>query len=324
MTYRVLYWLGVSMALGFRAAKLLIAMASSERLRVLFSKQAPHAVRYMHDGALERVSNGQPTKQSTARPSRVERLPAPGDVSDRIKTVDLYQGKLHLGVMWLYLYPHKKIARRVLKVHDSHLARALGRDRYYLQDVPFHDQLALDSIFGEFHKEVSKLLDRRAVQADKKRSRERQKEASAEGTPVVKASVLPVPTQAERKPTVVPPDVPKAVPEQPDTTRVEPAPAKPDSHRHVKGEAIEGTVTIARFTNKTSSEGGAYKTFCLTIHDGVREIPYFGAELQRHVSDLGIEPGQRIRVVYMGKQKVSQDGEPSRYKNLYQVTRLDA
>lgn len=322
MTYRVLYWLGLSMALGFRAAQALLTMAFSARKRAQYNQQAVTAATTMQSGAPVRTPSGIAAGRTELRPAKVEKLPAPGDVSDRIKTVDFYQGKLLLGVMWIYLYPRKQVARRVLKVLDPHLVRALGRDRYFLTDVPFNEQIGLDSIIHDFHKEVSKLLDRRVGKANRSRAMEPQMDRSA-AAPADAVATVPASSQPARK---------EPEEKKPEPTVVDQAAApgdivgaaKSDSQRHVKGEAIEGTVTIARFTNKSSNDGSSYKTFCLTIHDGAREIPYFGAELQRHVSDLAIKPGDRIRVVYMGKQKVSQEGEPNRFKNLYQVTRLQA
>ena len=47
-------------------------------------------------------------------------------------------------------------------------------------------------------------------------------------------------------------------------------------------------------------------------------------ELERQAADLKIKPGDKIKVIFMGKQQTTVPGStrPS-YKNLYQLTRME-
>lgn len=328
MIYRVLYWLGVSVAMGARLARVLYVMASSLRSTAPSGQQAAaHAVRHLRGEPLVRSTPSRGKQQPVGKPTKTERLPAPGAVADRVKTVDLYAGKLLFGVMWIYMYPESEKARRVLKIQDHHLAQALGWDRWYYTDVPFNATHGIDDIVKTFHAEVSRQLNKRVEQAEKARAKERLKQEQKASQVAVKAeasSAAPVPQVVEQqpaKPTAAP--APKAEVSQP---RAESASSviAPANKRHVKGETVSGTVTLAGMTKKLKDDGSSYNTFCLTIHDGVREIPLFGTELGRLVADMEIHAGEKINVVFMGKQKMSAEGEPARFKNLYQITRLNA
>lgn len=321
MIYRVLYWLGVSVAMGARLARVLYAMASSLRSTALSGQQATaHAVRHLRGEPLVRSTPSRGKQQPVGKPTKIERLPAPGAVADRVKPVELYAGNLLLGVMWIYMYPETEKARRVLKIQDRHLAQALGWNRWYYTDVPFNATHGIDDIVKTFHAEVSRQLNKRVEQAEKARAKERLKQEQKASQVAVKAeasSAAPAPQVVEQqpaKPTAAP--APKA---ESASNVIAPA-----NKRHVKGETVSGTVTLAGMTKKLKDDGSSYNTFCLTIHDGVREIPLFGTELGRLVADMEIRAGEKINVVFMGKQKMSAEGEPARFKNLYQITRLNA
>lgn len=329
MIYRVLYWLGVSVALGARISRVLFSAASSMRPSALSGQQAGvHAVRHLRGGPLVRSTPSAEKRNPVSRPTKTERLPAPGAVADRVKTVELCAGQLVLAVMWIYMYPELKIARRVLKVQDRHLANALGWERWYYTDVPFDAKNSIEDIVKAFHTEVSRQLDQRIVQAEKARTKERISQEQKAAQAAAKAEVAtsaPAAQVAEQPKAVKPPVAP--------TPQAEVAQSRPDApanvvapahKRQVKGEAVTGTVTHAGMTKKLKDDGSSYNTFCLTIHDGVREIPLFGTELGRQIADMEIRAGEKINVVFMGKQKMSAEGEPARFKNLYQVTRLNA
>ena len=319
MIYRVIYLLGLSVALCIRFAYALVVMASFRRHSAPSAQRAGvHAVRHIRGGHLVRSDVISNEKRSVGTPTKVVKLAAPGAVSDRIKTIDLYSGKLLLGVLWIYMYPERSIARRVLKIQDRHLANALGRERWYYKDVPFDAEHTIESIVKDFHEEVSRQLDQRIVQAEKARTKERNKAEQVAAQAPAKAPA-PGANQASVNSVVSP----KAEDKQ--HSSVAPASAiEPAQRRQVKGESVVGTVTQTGMTKKTGSEGVTYQTFCLTIHDGVREIPYFGTELSRQVADIDIRPGYKINVVYMGKKKVSADDDAPRFKNLYQLTRVNA
>lgn len=328
MIFRVAYTLGVCMGIGARLVRVLYTIASSMRRKALSEPHAgTHAVRLFRGEPLIRSTSPNKKQEAVGKPTKTERLPVPGAVSDRIKTVELCSGKLLLGVMWIYVYPESKKARRVLKIQDRHLAQALGWDRWYYADVPFDATQGIEPIVKAFHTEVSRQLDQRIVQAEKARAKERFKQEQKAAHAAVKAeasTATPSPQVVEQQPA-------KSMATLGSKTEVaQPltAPASnvmaPANKRHVKGETVSGMVTLAGMTKKLNLDGSSYNTFCLTIHDGTREIPLFGTELGRLVADMEIRAGEKINVVFMGKQKMSVEGEPARFKNLYQITRLNA
>ena len=329
MIYRVLYWLGVSVAMGVRIMRVLFATASFMRPSAQSGQKAVvHAVRHLRGGPLGQSTIPVGKNQLVGKPATIHRLPAPGPVANRVKTVELCAGNLVLGVMWIYMYPEQKIARRVFKVQDRHLANALGWERWYYTDVPFDAKNSIEGVVNGFHAEVSRQLDQRIVQAEKARTRERisqeQKAVQAAAKVEVVTSV-PTAQVAEQPKAVKPPVAPATKAEVAQSHADTPANVVAPAHkRQVKGEAVTGTVTHAGMTKKLKDDGSSYNTFCLTIHDGVREIPLFGTELGRQIADLNIRAGEKINVVFMGKQKMSAEGEPARFKNLFQVTRLNA
>jgi hypothetical protein len=328
MNYRVLFWLGVSVAFGIRVAKSMIAMASKLRRVATRSVRKPssHAVRHLRGGALVQTPTLGNAQQTGGKLLKVEKLPPPGPVCDRVHSVDLYIGKLLLGVLWVYLYSEKKIARRVFKVHDRHLASAVGFSRYYYQDVPYDAANGVEEIVKAFHGEVSKQLDQRMARADKARAKERQqqdavKKEAVQQKPIQKSSAVPV-TQPPKASAATSVGAPELATEA-SASRVHSV-AAPEHRRQVKGDAVIGSVASAGMTKKVNQDGSSYSTYCLTIHDGDREVPFFGQELARQVGDLNIQPGEKIQVVFMGKQSIPMEGKPPRFKNLYQITRVHA
>jgi hypothetical protein len=242
----------------------------------------------------------------------------PFRVAERVQTAQLCgRDGIQLGVMWLYLYPDHRIAKRVFKVTDNQLAKALKWDRRYMPDVKFDPVAGFQGIMEEMYKECSALLNKPGVAGRGKAQTE------------TKVEVVTRPTVAlTAKPAVPAPVVHTAtVMEQPaaHATTV----AMPMSQRAVNGETYIGRVTMAGMTTKGVGKG-AYQTFCLTIHDGTRETPLVGAELQRQCGDLGIKPGDGVKVVFMGKQQVEipdasyPSGKRFSNKNLYQVTRQES
>lgn len=251
-------------------------------------------------------------------------------VADRVQTAELYgKGGIQLGMMWLYLYPEKRIAKRVFKVTHRPLAIALKWDRRYMPDVPFDKQIGFQPIMDAMAREVSALLNKTQ---DPKREKVRDKQQiqpkatavtpsqveakpKAQIDPVKPASNTVSASQAAHSPVV---HQPVQRPDSDDTSVV-----MPNSHRAVKGETYVGKVTTAGMTQKDGADG-PYQTFCLTIHDGEREIPLSGNELKRQIRDLGVKVGENVKVVFMGKVAVDVPGKKKPgFKNLYQVTRME-
>ncbi len=251
-------------------------------------------------------------------------------VADRVQTAELYgKGGIQLGMMWLYLYPEKRIAKRVFKVTHRPLAIALKWDRRYMPDVPFDKQIGFQPIMDAMAREVSALLNKtqepkREKLRDKPQTQPKATAAASnqvETRPKAPAeTVKPVSntvsaSQEARSPVA---QQPVQKPDSDDTSVV-----MPNSHRAVKGETYIGKVTTAGMTQKDGADG-PYQTFCLTIHDGEREIPLSGNELKRQVRDLGVKVGENVKVVFMGKVAVDVPGKKKPgFKNLYQVTRVE-
>jgi hypothetical protein len=267
-----------------------------------------------------------PTVQVTPPPEAAtdkaeESAPAPNPlrkeqfkVADRVRTAQLCGPHgLAYGRMWLYLYPEHGEAKRALKITDQHLARALRKDRFYLADVPYDAAAGHHVLFDEMHKECKALLDQRKTAPPELRKAFAQQ-------PVPRPAVVPVPQQTVApKVAVVEPALATPVP----MASGAPAAVATPGGRRVRGDEYKGVVTVAGQTRRGTGEK-AYDTFCLTLHDGVREVPLFGTELERQAADLGIKPGDNVRVVFMGKAPTQVPGHarPS-YKNLYQLTRTE-
>lgn len=256
-------------------------------------------------------------------------------VADRVMTLDLYSGKLRMGVLWLYLYPEKGIARRVFKVLDKELAKALRFEKYYYEDVSFDASQGCEQIMQRFQDEVRLQLDKRTACKTRRRTdapipqqgasvapRKAPIQEAAKIVPPVPPAVVSTPVHPQPVASVKAVETPVVLqaPVQPSPT---PAVVVPTHKRQVQGDVYKGVVTQAGLTQRTGRRG-PYSTFCLTLHDGAREIPLFGAELARQVSDQGIAPGERVQVVFMGQQPIPNGSGESTYKNLYQVTRVAA
>jgi hypothetical protein len=241
------------------------------------------------------------------RPAEATQSVSPPDVSERVHLAEVVgPGGLVYGVMWLYLYPERRIAKRVFKVTDRWLAKSLKTDRYFMEQVPFDPKVGSMPVMKQMHKEVGKLLDQRATFLRDKR-------------PVVPAVAAPAPVVAAPAPARQPPRPAAAPVATPVAAPVAKAPR--DFRRNVVGEVYEGVVTVAGMTTKNGGANGSYKTFCLTLNDGQREVPLYGTELERQVHDLKIECGERVKVVFMGKTPTDVPGKGTVSKNLYQVTR---
>lgn len=245
-------------------------------------------------------------------PSASVSAPKPiSDGSTRVDKGELFgPGRILLGYMWVYLYDSARVARRVFKVADPYLMTALKRERFFFPDVPFDPALGSKPIMDGLYKECKRLVDPHQKRVVEQRARKKADQASAKVAPkAVPETAQPV---APRSPAV-----------NPAATPTEPVAVVPASARAVKGQVYAGVVTQAGMTGRVGTEG-AYRTYCLTIHDGTREIPLFGSELQRQASDAQIKPGERVKVVFMGEEHFKgRDGKPM-HKNLYQISRMGA
>lgn len=265
------------------------------------------------------VPAGQRSAKATAgdglilEPARISAGASVGEVSDRVRTFEVRGPHNHLfGVMWFYLYPRKGVAKRVFKVIDVELAKALKRERYFMSDAPYDPIRGIEPLRKAMLVEVQALLGKREVKA---RDTVEAKAPKGPPPPAVKAAEPAVKAPEPAQQAQAPQAFQAATASLPDLD----AAARP-----VKGVPYEGIVTVARMTTR-QGRSGPYQSFCLTLNDGAKEIPLYGAELQRAVQDIGLRPGERAKVVFMGKQRIDIPGqtEPG-WMNLYQVSRSGA
>lgn len=249
-----------------------------------------------------------PQHLPAAAPALAGPVPPPLAVAERVRTARLVgPHNILYGLMWLYLYPSQGIARRVLKITDRHLAKALKQQYFKFSDVPFDPVAGCKPLFDGMHAECAKVLNGRAG--------------------AVRVKQIHTRSPSHQPPTVNP-GIRKAVaPAAPEDPRALALPAQagaPAPAGAVHGEAYQGVVTAAGRTHRTGPDGVSYETYCLTLNDGGREIPLFGTELERQSADLGIVPGERVRIVFMGKVMTQVPGKnrPA-FRNLYQLARVE-
>jgi hypothetical protein len=228
-------------------------------------------------------------------------------VAERIRTARLIgPHNILYGLMWLYIYPAQGIARRVLKVTDRPLAKALGRQYYNFGDVPFDPVAGCRPLFDAMHAECRKVLNGRGGAMRVKQIRTR---SDSHRPPTANAGLR------------------KALAAQPagEVRAIAlPAAAPGASMPPVHGEAYQGVVMSAGRTNRTGPDGASYNTFCLTLKDGAREIPLFGTELERLSVEQRIGPGDRVRIVFMGKAMTQVPGrDRPAFRNLYQLEKVE-
>lgn len=242
------------------------------------------------------------------RAAQAQAAPAVPAVSERVHLVGVYGPKDHqFGVIWFYLYPREGKAKRLFKVQDRDLARSmknLKNERYFMSDMNYDPREGLEPLKRKTLDEVRKLLGQREATG---RDQRRDEAVVTKPAAPAKAAAAPAsaPTPAKSVEPAVKADAPSHV-------------------RQVKGDAICGVVTVARRMPR-QGRNGEYQSFCLTVFDGQKEVPQYGAELERAVADQRITVGEKVKVVYMGKQPIDVPGSEERtYKNLYQVTRLPA
>jgi hypothetical protein len=229
---------------------------------------------------------------------------------DRVRTVEVSGPHKHLfGVMWFYLYPREKKAKRLFKVMDPELKRVLNDDngRYFLPDAPYDPVTGFEPLRRATFVEVQKLLGKREVKVRDKRA----EQPAVEARPQTAATPLAKPAVAQAV----------AVEHAVNVANANQADAA-GAARKVKGDVYEGIVTVARVVTRQGATG-PYQNFCLTVNAGGKEVPLYGAELQRIVQDLSLKVGENVKVVFMGKQRIDIPGqEKPAWKNLYQVNRV--
>ena len=270
------------------------------------------------------LGNSQPTPTearvhpqpiAAAEPSTFPALPAvaaqpPLAVAERIRTARLVgPHNILYGLMWLYIYPDQGIARRLLKVTDKHLAKALGRQYFKFADVPFDPVAGCKPLFDAMHAECKKVLNGRggAMRVKPIHTRSESHRPPTSDARLRKALAAEAPEDARA---IAPPAA----------GAVDAASSMPP----VQGEAYQGIVTSAGRTSRSGPDGASYNTFCLTLNDGVREIPLYGTELERLSREQRVGPGDRVRVVFMGKAMTQVPGKARpAYRNLYQLSRME-
>jgi hypothetical protein len=244
------------------------------------------------------AAEDQPVTVST---DQVQKLP----VAERVRTAKLVgRHGVTYGFMWLYLYPQQGMARRVLKITDPHLAKALKRKHFHFGEVPFDPVIGSTPLFDALHAECRQLLNGRRICVKEVPPEQAEPKGALSG----KVDDSGAAARGERE--LSPHEAP-----QERTAATVPA---------VQGEAYQGVVTSAGRALRTHADGASYNTFCLSLNDGKRDITLFGNELERLSGELRVRPGERVRVVFLGKQLATVPGKSSPvFRNRYQLERVE-
>lgn len=250
-------------------------------------------------------ANAEADVQRTPSPEAQVTQSAAPLIAQRVWTAELFgKGGLKLGVLWVYTYPDKGMARRVFKVTNRALASALKRERWYMDDVTFDPLIGVRPILDQMGRDCAMLMNQPGQAPVREKTAAKSKPMGTKPVAAT-ATTTKAPAVQAAKATAV-------------AETISPTIVTPNHSRAVKGQIYAGRVTTAGMTNRGGYGGNApYQTFCLTIHDGKVETPLFGAELQRQASDMQIQPGDQVRVVYMGQE----DLPNGKTRNLYQVTK---
>jgi len=247
---------------------------------------------------------------------------SPGVVSpsDRVRVIPIQtQDKTPIGRMWLYLYPEKKVARRVFKVDAPEIRRLLNTKTYYMTDLPYTPdggESEMEALDAKAAAEVGRLIN---LAADSKQVQKKAK------LPKPKAATTAAPAQsapAAAPPVVVqkselsaqaqPVNVPVNVPVKGDASRNSASSSVP---RPVTGERYEGIVAEMGMVPRSG-----YDIFCLKLDIGGKgtHMPLYGVELEREVMERQVVAGDQVIVIFMGRQDLGH----GKSKNLFKVEKV--
>lgn len=295
-----LVWLLLSavvngLGLGFTKSKPASAMPSPVRMPVVPDRhQGAHAAAPFPDT----VFVGEPLE---------ERF----QIASRVHVVNLeIEPKVVVGRVFLYLYDRgTPYVRRLLRVDSPELRSIIGRDRYYMDDVPWDPKLGepgLQVIKANAAADVERIVKERMVKRKKPSKAEAKPEAVSDKAPappaVIKFSAQPSAIeQAVQKP-VAPVDLQSKV------------------DRPMRGVPQVGVIAQMGRSQRPDGKGGSYNAFCVKLErDGIH-YPFYGVELERELIEQQAKAGDQVSITYMGRQPMEKrDGEAERWKNLYSV-----
>lgn len=248
------------------------------------------------------------------------------------------------------------------KHEQAEIARAVcgsKKNRYYFADVTYEPEKGVKLLVDGFVSDIKDLLGRKAknvvpdvqsvrasASVDMPRHRDQKpavKPSAETASTVPTQPVAPVNT-AVRQPDQLRPvesvdeqiaralsalrtNAPESPAIQQPSNQLEQTPhaqrrAPVQVDRTVQGTTHVGTIVQSGLTTKRGSEG-TYQTFCLTVHDGTKEVPLTGVEIQRQAGDLKLVLGDKVKIVDMGRQPFDKPGGGQGWRNLYQVSLLE-
>lgn len=250
---------------------------------------------------------------------------SPGVVSpsDRVRVIPIQtQDKTPIGRMWLYLYPEKKVARRVFKVDAPEIRRLLNAKTYYMTDLPYTPdggEAEMDALDAKAAAEVGRLINLTAAQKQGQKKVKLPKptkpgpadaQSPAQSAPAAAPAVVVL--KSELSAQAQPVNVPVSVPVKADAGRNSASSSVP---RPVKGERYEGIVVEMGMVPRSG-----YDIFCLKLDIGGNgtHMPIYGVELEREVMERQVVAGDQVIVVFMGRQDLGH----GKTKNLYKVEKV--
>ncbi len=240
--------------------------------------------------------------------------------ASRVRIANLTPGgNVNVARIWFYLYEDQKIIKRVFRPDDHQLRKLMGCDRYYMTNVPWDPktgEAGIDSIIKSSTDDVVKLVnDRHALRAGKAKGGVRKEPAAA---PVKFTVAKPEQEVAKFAPIPVKAEAPKT-----EAPRVEVKPlqgtVKESVVRPVEGQEYIGTVAEMGSVARPGGRNGTYNAFCLKLEKGGVHSTFYGVELEREVLEHAVKAGDKLSVVYMGRQELPQQNGASSWKNLYKV-----
>lgn len=235
--------------------------------------------------------------------------------ASRVRIANLTPGgNVNVARIWFYLYEDQKIIKRVFRPDDHQLRKLMGCDRYYMTNVPWDPktgEAGIDSIIKSSTEDVVRLVnDRHALRAGKPKGGARKEQAAA---PVKFTVAKPEQEVAKPAPIPVKAEAPKV------EAKPVPAVVKESVARPVEGQEYIGTVAEMGSVPRSGGRNGTYNAFCLKLEKGGVHSTFYGVELEREILEHAVKAGDKVSVVYMGRQELPQQNGASSWKNLYKV-----
>ncbi|MEQ6436315.1 hypothetical protein V8Z74_14975 [Comamonas sp. w2-DMI] len=233
-------------------------------------------------------------------------------IADAIRVVPVQVKDVHIGKLHLKFYKELGKVKRNFVADDSQVRKLLGikRERLALPIVDWIGDTSEEDI-RKLAQEAVKEIENLCIKSPSVGKQSTKVDAKV--APVVVQ--VPSTPKAEKPVVFSKPSSSENVAEQP-----EPGPQQGSVNRAAVGMCHKGVVvefgTIWR--GGFGDTKARFKTFCLKLDIGGTHVPFYGVELERECSERGVQPGQTVEVIDMGRQHLPDN----RHKNLYRINIL--